>query len=219
MKKKVLTMVMVVAGIVSIGGIGFALSANQVTNKTSSNNDIMYAQVKTPETSLATAEDTSLVTVEDNSRPTSGDQDLTIDEVDVERNNNTDNTNKAKNRDLVLNKVSRSNPSSQRSDSNVSQNKVASSQPLASNSQPDTNKDKNSSTSLSKEDALNVLKEKNNKLDYNYMGDEESYSVLKEKGHEGYVFLPDAQTDMGMFVDKNTKEVYYFHPSGYMDIY
>ena len=87
MKKKVLTMVMVVAGIVSIGGIGFALSANQVTNKTSSNNDIMYAQVKTPETSL--------VTVEDNSRPTSSDQDLTIDEVDVERNNNTDNTNKA----------------------------------------------------------------------------------------------------------------------------
>lgn len=219
MKKKVLTMVMVVAGIVSIGGIGFALSANQVTNKTSSNNDIMYAQVKTPETSLATAEDTSLVTVEDNSRPTSSDQDLTIDEVDVERNNNTDNTNKAKNRDLVLNNVSRSNPSSHRSDSNVSQNKVASSQPLASNSQPDTNKDKNSSTSLSKEDALNVLKEKNNKLDYNYMGDEESYSVLKEKGHEGYVFLPDAQTDLGMFVDKNTREVYYFHPSGYMDIY
>ena len=219
MKKKVLTIVMVVAGIVSIGGIGFALSANQLTDKTSSNNDIMYAQVKTPETSIATAKDTSLVTVEDNSRPTSNDQDLTIDEVDVERNNNTDNTNKAKNRDLVLNKVSRSNPSSQRSDSNVSQNKVASSQPLASNSQPDTNKDKNSSTSLSKEDALNVLKEKNNKLDYNYMGDEESYSVLKEKGHEGYVFLPDAQTDMGMFVDKNTKEVYYFHPSGYMDIY
>lgn len=219
MKKKVLTIVMVVAGIVSIGGIGFDLSANQLTDKTSSNNDIMYAQVKTPETSLATAKDTSLVTVEDNSRPTSNDQDLTIDEVDVERNNNTDNTNKAKNRDLVLNKVSRSNPSSQRSDSNVSQNKVASSQPLASNSQPDTNKDKNSSTSLSKEDALNVLKEKNNKLDYNYMGDEESYSVLKEKGHEGYVFLPDAQTDMGMFVDKNTKEVYYFHPSGYMDIY
>ena len=219
MKKKVLTIVMVVAGIVSIGGIGFALSANQLTDKTSSNNDIMYAQVKTPETSLATAKDTSLVTVEDNSRPTSNDQDLTIDEVDVERNNNTDNTNKAKNRDLVLNKVSRYEPSRQRSDSNVSQNKVASSQPLASNSQPDTNKDKNSSTSLSKEDALNVLKEKNNKLDYNYMGDEESYSVLKEKGHEGYVFLPDAQTDMGMFVDKNTKEVYYFHPSGYMDIY
>lgn len=211
MKKKVLTIVMVVAGIVSIGGIGFALSANQLTDKTSSNNDIMYAQVKTPETSL--------VTEEDNSRPTSNDKDLTIDEVDVDRNNNTEKTNKSKNRDLVLNKVSRYEPSRQRSDSNVSQNKVASSQPLASNSQPDTNKDKNSSTSLSKEDALNVLKEKNNKLDYNYMGDEESYSILKEKGHEGYVFLPDAQTDMGMFVDKNTREVYYFHPSGYMDIY
>lgn len=54
MKKKVLTMVMVVAGIVSIGGIGFALSANQLTDKTSSNNDIMYAQVKTPETSQVT---------------------------------------------------------------------------------------------------------------------------------------------------------------------
>ena len=196
MKKKVLTIVMVVAGIASIGGIGFALSANQLTDKTSSNNDIMYAQVKTPETSL--------VTEEDNSRPTSNDQDLTIDEVDV---------------DLVLNKVSRYEPSRQRSDSNVNQNKVASSQPLASNTQLDTNKDNNSSTSLSKEDALNVLKEKNNKLDYNYMGDEESYSILKEKGHEGYVFLPDAQTDMGMFVDKNTREVYYFHPSGYMDIY
>ena len=36
MKKKVLTIVMVVAGIVSIGGIGFALSANQLTDKTSS---------------------------------------------------------------------------------------------------------------------------------------------------------------------------------------
>ena len=80
MKKKVLTMVMVVAGIVSIGGIGFALSANQLTDKTSSNNDIMYAQVKTPETSK--------VTEEDNSRPTSNDQDLTIDEVYVDRNNN-----------------------------------------------------------------------------------------------------------------------------------
>ena len=211
MKKKVLTMVMVVAGIVSIGGIGFALSANQLTDKTSSNNDIMYAQVKTPETSQ--------VTEEDNSRPTSNDQDLTIDEVDVDGNNNTEKTNKSKNRDLVLNKVSRHKPSRQRSDSNVSQNKVASSQPLASNTQIDTNKDNNSSASLSKEDALNVLKEKNNKLDYNYMGDEESYSVFKEKGHEGYVFLPDAQTDMGMFVDKNTREVYYFHPSGYMDIY
>ena len=138
MKKKVLTIVMVVAGIVSIGGIGFALSANQLTDKTSSNNDIMYAQVKTPETSL--------VTEEDNSRPTSNDKDLTIDEVDVDRNNNTEKTNKSKNRDLVLNKVSRYEPSRQRSDSNVSQNKVASSQPLASNSQPDTNKDKNSST-------------------------------------------------------------------------
>lgn len=94
MKKKVLTIVMVVAGIVSIGGIGFALSANQLTDKTSSNNDIMYAQVKTPETSL--------VTEEDNSRPTSNDKDLTIDEVDFDRNNNTEKTNKSKNRDLVL---------------------------------------------------------------------------------------------------------------------
>lgn len=51
------------------------------------------------------------------------------------------------------------------------------------------------------------------------MGDENTYSVLKEKGHEGYVFLPNAPTDLGMFVNKNTKEIYYFHPSGYMDIY
>ena len=81
--------------------------------------------------------------------------------------------------------------------------------------------DQNSSkpAGLSREDALNLLKEKNNKVDYSYMGDENTYSVLKEKGHEGYVFLPNAPTDLGMFVNKNTKEVYYFHPSGYMDIY
>lgn len=34
----------------------------------------------------------------------------------------------------------------------------------------------------------------------------------------GYVFLSDIETDLGYFVDKNTGDVYYFHPSGYMEL-
>lgn len=70
---------------------------------------------------------------------------------------------------------------------------------------------------LAKEDALNLLKE-NNYLDYLYQGDENDFDVLKEKGLSGYVFLPDIDTDMGYFVDKNTKEIYYFHPNGYLEL-
>lgn len=73
---------------------------------------------------------------------------------------------------------------------------------------------------LSEEQAVEMLKKKNNKVNYEYMGDEKKFNVLEEKGHQGYVYLPkNVNTDMGMFVDKNTKEVYYFHPSGYLDIY
>ena len=72
---------------------------------------------------------------------------------------------------------------------------------------------------LSREEALQVLKEKNKNCDFDYMGDENTFNVLKEKGQEGYVFLPEAQTDLGLFVNKNTREVYTFHPSGSLDIY
>lgn len=73
--------------------------------------------------------------------------------------------------------------------------------------------------SINKEEALKILKSKNSKLKYDYMGDENTFDVLKEKGQEGYVFVPDVQTDLGLFVNKNTKEVYIFHSSGSLDIY
>jgi len=34
----------------------------------------------------------------------------------------------------------------------------------------------------------------------------------------GYIFLSDIETDLGHFVDTNTGDVYYFHPSGYMEL-
>ena len=71
--------------------------------------------------------------------------------------------------------------------------------------------------SLTKEDALDLLLEHNN-LTYLYQGDESSFDALKEKGLSGHVFLPDIETDIGYFVDKNTKEIYYFHPSGYLEL-
>lgn len=71
--------------------------------------------------------------------------------------------------------------------------------------------------SLTKEDALNILLDYNN-LVYLYQGDETVFKFLKEKNLSGYVFLPDIETDLGYFVDKNTKEIYYFHPSGYLEL-
>ena len=70
---------------------------------------------------------------------------------------------------------------------------------------------------LAKEDALNLLLENNN-LDYLYQGDENNFEALKEEGLSGYVFLPDIETDIGYFVDKNTKEIYHFHPDGYLEL-
>ena len=43
-------------------------------------------------------------------------------------------------------------------------------------------------------------------------------TIAKEKGLEGYVFLMDADTDLGMFVNKDDAKIYYFHPSGYLEL-
>ncbi|WP_279167162.1 hypothetical protein [Thomasclavelia cocleata] len=71
--------------------------------------------------------------------------------------------------------------------------------------------------SLTKNDALNLLLNHND-LVYLYQGDENTFEILKEKGLSGYVFLPNIETDIGYFVDKGTKEIYYFHPSGYLEL-
>ena len=153
---------------------------------------------------------------------------ITIDEVQSGSKDTSQNIDKAKNKDLVINKTSRD--IAKRPAHKIDAKAVADDKSLAKedikeedsqNPKEGLQNDQNSSkpAGLSREDALNLLNEKNNKVDYSYMGDENTYSVLKEKGHEGYVFLPNAPTDLGMFVNKNTKEIYYFHPSGYMDIY
>lgn len=73
-------------------------------------------------------------------------------------------------------------------------------------------------TVLDKNEALNLLKEMNPNLTYEYQGDENSFNSLKDKGLSGYVFLPNIETDLGYFVDKNTSHIYYFHPSGYLEL-
>lgn len=70
---------------------------------------------------------------------------------------------------------------------------------------------------LTKDDALNLLLDMNSNLVYSYQGDENTFNFLKLKKVSGYVFLPNATTDLGYFVDKKTSNIYYFHPSGYLE--
>lgn len=86
-----------------------------------------------------------------------------------------------------------------------------------------TNTDKsNSSIEImsitTKEQALEVLNKYKNEFTYVYQGDETAFRALYGNGFEGYVFLPDVPTDMGYFVDKSGGTLYYFHPSGYMEL-
>lgn len=226
MKKKVLTIAIIVAGIVSIGGIGLALNAHQSLNISVKENDTMYAEVKEPVYKDNNyKQDNEDI---DSNTPVNNQEGITIDEVQSGSKDTSQNIDKAKNKDLVINKTSRDiakSPVQKIDGKAVADDKSLAKEDIkeedSQNPKEGLQNDQNSSkpADLSREDALNLLKEKNNKVDYSYMGDENTYSVLKEKGHEGYVFLPNAPTDLGMFVNKNTKEIYYFHPSGYMDIY
>ena len=58
----------------------------------------------------------------------------------------------------------------------------------------------------------------NDKVDYIYQGDANEFEYLKSKNLQGYVFLPDVDTDIGYFVDKQTSNIYFFHPSGYLEL-
>lgn len=51
-----------------------------------------------------------------------------------------------------------------------------------------------------------------------YQGNASDFEALKAKNLNGYVFLPDADGDIGYFVNENTSEIYYFHPSGYLEL-
>lgn len=52
---------------------------------------------------------------------------------------------------------------------------------------------------------------------YTYQGDENTFEAIKEKGIRGYVFLPNVDTDLAYLVDKDSGNIYYFHPSGYFE--
>ncbi|CEK37763.1 hypothetical protein [Paraclostridium sordellii] len=85
------------------------------------------------------------------------------------------------------------------------------------NKENSSNKNNITVKSLTMEDALKLLNEMNPNLTYEYKGDENKFTTLKDKGLSGYVFLPNIDTDLGYFVDKNTSSIYYFHPSGYLE--
>ena len=52
---------------------------------------------------------------------------------------------------------------------------------------------------------------------YTYQGDENTFEAIKEKGIRGYVFLSNVDTDLAYLVDKDSGNIYYFHPSGYFE--
>lgn len=71
---------------------------------------------------------------------------------------------------------------------------------------------------LTQEEAKNLLIEYNNKVSYIYQGDASQFDALKSKDLTGYVFLPNVPGDIGYFVDDKTSEIYFFHPSGYLEL-
>ena len=80
------------------------------------------------------------------------------------------------------------------------------------------NIDKGENQVLSKEEAEKILLNINPELEYLYQGDENNFSTLKEKNLTGYVFLPNVDGDIGYFIDKTNSDVYFFHPSGYLEL-
>ncbi|EKX90531.1 hypothetical protein [Peptostreptococcus anaerobius] len=200
MKKRIVLAMVVMMGIFAVSPLSDAVNRQQ--------EDMMYARPAKQDV-VADSDDTVI----DNESPVSDKKKEDIVEADTSlKSNQMQDVNKVRNQDRVINKVE-VNKSEKTLANNVAENKTNKIGDLTSQEAPKANK------SLNREEALNVLKNQGTNLDYSYMGDEKDYSVLKEKGHEGYVFLPNTNTDMGLFVDKNTKEVYYFHPSGYIDQY
>ena len=200
MKKRIVLAMVVMMGIFAVSPLSDAVNRQQ--------EDMMYARPAKQDV-VADSDDTVI----DNESPVSDKKKEDIVEADTSlKSNQMQDVNKVRNQDRVINKVE-VNKSEKTLANNVAENKTNKIGDLTSQEAPKANK------SLNREEALNVLNNQGTNLDYSYMGDEKDYSVLKEKGHEGYVFLPNTNTDMGLFVDKNTKEVYYFHPSGYIDQY
>ena len=70
---------------------------------------------------------------------------------------------------------------------------------------------------INKKQALNILNKIDNSVEYIYMGTEKDFDALQAKKLKGFVFLPDEEGDMGYFVNSKNGQVFFFHPSGYME--
>ena len=224
MKKNLFAIMVVLAGALSISPLSIAL---ENTEKEDNLPDVMYVSNQNTEVDGSLTEDSN-----DNENVNT-DSNIANDKFaksDEEIRNSSDkigNTNQNMQNEKKY--TVRNNENINTSDRN-SQRQVSQARPYSSNKtnqysateNTTVNQNVNSNAenkSLNRDEALQILKDKNNKCDYDYMGDENTFNVLKEKGQEGYVFVPDVQTDLGLFVNKNTKEVYTFHPSGSLDIY
>ena len=89
---------------------------------------------------------------------------------------------------------------------------------FAQNNTNETNVEVQVIEKLNKEQAEELLEIYNPNVKYIYQGTENDFEALKEKDLKGYVFLPDVDTDLGMFVNKDNAKIYYFHPSGYLEL-
>ena len=78
-------------------------------------------------------------------------------------------------------------------------------------------KKKSTKKLLSQEQALNILNKIDNSVEYIYMGTEKDFDALQAKKLKGFVFLPDEEGDMGYFVNSKNGQVFFFHPSGYLE--
>lgn len=81
----------------------------------------------------------------------------------------------------------------------------------------------NEDKGMTKEEAQTILDKYIREVEqgdftYTYQGDENTFEAIKVKGTRGYVFLPNIETDMAYLVDKDSGNIYFFHPSGYFEL-
>lgn len=207
MKKRFFTVVALLVGVLLVSPINGNVEGNTNINNNELENQ-MYVNSNSTESTksdvVLTDEDRDIKDIDDNN----------VVEQPVKESNVVSNTQSS----LPNNRVQKDNIEKVvvEDKNNEEVKNPVDEQSVVKEEQPVVNETKKS---LTKEEALAQITNKNDKMTYNYMGDENDFNVLKEKGHEGYVYLPNTDTDLGIFVDKNTQEMFYFHPSGYLDIY
>lgn len=65
---------------------------------------------------------------------------------------------------------------------------------------------------------MQLLIYNNSQVTYLYQEDENEFIALSKENLTGYIFLPDVETKIKYFVSKKTHKIYYFHPSGYLEL-